>query len=117
MPHGDRTGPVGEGPMTGRGMGYCAGCDEPGFANPAPGFAGRGAGRGQGGRGFRHQFHATGLTGWQRATLGVQSWGRPGRGVAETTEDHRTRVLQNRVERLEAELARARDTLSRQQAD
>lgn len=32
MPRGDRTGPVGMGPMTGRGQGYCAGSQVPGFA-------------------------------------------------------------------------------------
>ncbi len=31
MPRGDRTGPSGMGPMTGRGMGYCAGFDRPGY--------------------------------------------------------------------------------------
>lgn len=52
MPKGDRTGPDGMGPMTGRQMGYCAGFDAPGYANA--GF-GRGFGRGRGlgrGRGF-----------------------------------------------------------------
>ncbi|MBN2461150.1 MAG: DUF5320 domain-containing protein [Candidatus Cloacimonetes bacterium] len=34
MPRGDRTGPDGFGPMTGRGAGYCAGYDRPGYANP-----------------------------------------------------------------------------------
>lgn len=34
MPRGDRTGPNGMGPMTGRGAGYCSGYDRPGFANP-----------------------------------------------------------------------------------
>ncbi|MCD6153487.1 MAG: DUF5320 domain-containing protein [Syntrophobacterales bacterium] len=37
MPWGDRTGPMGYGPMTGRGAGYCAGYQMPGFANPTPG--------------------------------------------------------------------------------
>ncbi|MBA7569646.1 hypothetical protein ES708_11387 [subsurface metagenome] len=37
MPGGDRTGPTGMGPMTGRGVGYCAGYQVPGFANPIPG--------------------------------------------------------------------------------
>ena len=54
MPRGDRTGPAGFGPMTGRGLGYCAGYGQPGFM--APGFGGgRGWGRGWGrgyGRGF-----------------------------------------------------------------
>jgi hypothetical protein len=47
MPWGNGTGPQGEGPMTGRGMGYCAGYSAPGFTNPAPR---RGLARG---RGFR----------------------------------------------------------------
>ena len=36
MPGGDGTGPQGLGPMTGRGAGYCAGFDTPGYANPVP---------------------------------------------------------------------------------
>ncbi len=60
MPRGDRTGPRGDGPMSGRGAGYCAGNDRPGFASSAfgGGFGrgmgqGRGFGRGAGyGRGF-----------------------------------------------------------------
>jgi len=43
MPRGDGTGPDGLGPMTGRGLGYCAGFNSPGFMNP--GFR-RGLGRG-----------------------------------------------------------------------
>ncbi len=45
MPRGDGTGPAGQGPMTGRGMGYCAGYNAPGFMNCRFGFAGRGFGR------------------------------------------------------------------------
>lgn len=48
MPRGDRTGPIGMGPMTGRMAGYCAGHAMPGHANPV---MGRGFGMG-GGRGF-----------------------------------------------------------------
>jgi len=65
MPRGDRTGPMGMGPMTGRAAGFCAGNAVPGYANPAPG-RGFGMGRGGRGRGFRHEFFATGLPGWQR---------------------------------------------------
>lgn len=51
MPFGDRTGPMGAGPMTGRAAGYCAGYDVPGYTNPLPG---RSYGWGMGGgRGFR----------------------------------------------------------------
>jgi len=54
MPRGDRTGPEGAGPMTGRGLGRCAGYDTPGYMNGGAGY-GRGAGHGFGrgyGRGF-----------------------------------------------------------------
>jgi len=52
MPYGDGTGPMGYGSMSGRGMGFCAGFDRPGYANIGPGF-GRGMGFGRGlGRGF-----------------------------------------------------------------
>ncbi len=70
MPGGDRTGPMGQGPMTGRAAGYCTGSPTPGYANPAPGsgFANWGRGfRGRGGRGWRNRFYATGLPGWARA--------------------------------------------------
>jgi hypothetical protein len=74
MPAGDRTGPRGMGPRSGRAAGYCAGFEMPGYANPVPdrGFGmgsgpGRGfGGRGGGGRGWRHMFHATGKPGWMR---------------------------------------------------
>ncbi|MBN2590729.1 MAG: DUF5320 domain-containing protein [Sedimentisphaerales bacterium] len=48
MPRGDRTGPAGMGPMTGRATGFCAGFQAPGFMNRGGGrgFGGRGAGRG-----------------------------------------------------------------------
>lgn len=36
MPRGDRTGPMGYGPMTGRAMGYCSGNPVPGFRYPDP---------------------------------------------------------------------------------
>lgn len=51
MPLGNRTGPEGMGPMTGRAAGFCAGYNSPGYANAAFG-GGRGFGRGRGyGRG------------------------------------------------------------------
>lgn len=73
MPGGDRTGPWGMGPMTGRGAGFCAGYPVPGYATPmwGRGFGmGFGRGRGMGGRGGwgrRNWFYATGVPGWQRA--------------------------------------------------
>ena len=68
MPGGDRTGPSGAGPMTGRAAGYCAGFPRPGHAQPAggAGFGGRGPGR-RARRGWRNRFFTTGLTAWQPA--------------------------------------------------
>jgi len=76
MPRGDKTGPAGVGPMTGRGAGYCVGAGVPGYMNPgvtpAAGFGyggGRGFGRGMGmggGRGRRNMYYATGMPGWAR---------------------------------------------------
>ena len=49
MPYGDRTGPDGLGPMTGRGAGYCAGYNTPGYLNPVGVRRGLGFGYGRGG--------------------------------------------------------------------
>ncbi|MFX0081179.1 MAG: DUF5320 domain-containing protein [Candidatus Hodarchaeota archaeon] len=57
MPSGDRTGPRGLGSMTGRGLGYCAGYDTPGYTK-GPGM-GRGWWRGRGmgyGRGWGRSY-------------------------------------------------------------
>ena len=66
MPRGDRTGPMGMGPMTGRGAGYCTGNPVPGYMNPTGGF-GRGFGGGGRGRGYRNMYYATGMPGWDRS--------------------------------------------------
>lgn len=56
MPQGDRTGPTGQGARTGRGIGFCAGNDSPGFMN---GGFGRGMRRGfNRGRGFEYRGRA-----------------------------------------------------------
>jgi hypothetical protein len=55
MPRSDRTGPNGDGPMTGKGMGYCSDNKEATFVNSGRGLrcgAGRNFGGGSG-RGFR----------------------------------------------------------------
>ncbi|MFA5713948.1 MAG: DUF5320 domain-containing protein, partial [Bacteroidales bacterium] len=55
MPQGDRTGPMGQGSKTGRGLGYCSSYDTPGYSREFREGAGRGFGRGGGGgagRGF-----------------------------------------------------------------
>jgi len=71
MPGGDRTGPMGMGPRTGRGAGYCSGSGMPGYANPGYGRAGlgfrRGGGRGMGRRFFRHFGYGAGAFGYPPA--------------------------------------------------
>lgn len=59
MPAGDKTGPEGKGPRTGRSMGYCSGYNSPGFTKGAPRrgrgrrfYKRRGPGFGRGNRNF-----------------------------------------------------------------
>ena len=77
MPRGNRTGPQGVGPMTGRAAGYCAGYDAPGYMQPNPGW---GFGMGDGGRGrgrrHRHLYFASGLPRWARQRP-MQDWDAP----------------------------------------
>ena len=65
MPGGDRTGPNGLGPRTGRAAGFCAGYQMPGYANPYVPRFGRGYGRGWG-RGFGRGFWGRGRGFWRR---------------------------------------------------
>ena len=74
MPFGDRTGPAGQGPRTGRGAGFCGGFGVPGFMNRGASQGLFGRGRGGAGRGWRNCFYATGLTGWQRGRGGRQAF-------------------------------------------
>jgi hypothetical protein len=71
MPRGDRTGPAGLGPMTGRGASFSAGYPVAGFMNPEWASGGGAPGWGRGGRGGgwrrRHGFLASGISSWQRA--------------------------------------------------
>ena len=62
MPGGDRTGPGGYGPRTGRGLGYCSEYSSPGFTRGAP----RGGGFDRGwGRGFGRGFWRRGKGFWR----------------------------------------------------
>ena len=115
MPGGDRTGPWGAGPMTGRAAGHCAGYGRPGFMNPQfgrghggygrwagahgggaygrggcdGGFGrgfGRGAGRGAGtGAGMGFGGGSRGWRHWYHAT-GLPRWARFGGAVPPAVE-------------------------------
>jgi hypothetical protein len=76
MPRGNGMGPMGQGPMTGRGMGWCRGASNAiGMPPKLPG-SGLGWDGGRGG-GWRHRYrgNATGLPGWQRAQAGGHRFG------------------------------------------
>ncbi len=111
MPRGDRTGPGGFGPMTGRGAGYCAGYAVPGYMNPGM-RGGMGYGRGRG-RGFG-RMHYWGGPGWGGPGYGAGAYGPGyapvyGPGYAPypagypTVEEERE-LLSRQVEALENEL-------------
>jgi hypothetical protein len=94
MPRGDRTGPMGAGPMTGRGAGYCAG-------NAAPGFAGGGGGAGRGrGMGFGRGFGRGG--GFGRGA----GWAAPFAGYAGTgpTPDQELSALKQQADAIQARI-------------
>lgn len=76
MPRGDRTGPSGMGPMTGRRMGHCAGYPSPGFTNS--------------GFGFRHGFG-------RRFT----QWGQP--AYIEPTKEQEIEMLKQEKKTIESE--------------
>ena len=79
MPGFDGTGPMGQGPMTGGGRGYCAmPVRGAGPYGGGRGYGGRGRG---GGRGWRHRYYATGVPGWMRAQAGGPAFGGPGYGA------------------------------------
>ena len=95
MPRGDGTGPLGQGPMTGRGLGYCAGYNMPGFANPEGYGNGRGMAWGRGGGGGRGLAFRRGRGGFFPGFAGVV----PPAAVNEET------VLKSQVTALEQQLA------------
>ena len=113
MPRGDRTGPMGYGPMTGRGLGYCAGYASPGYTKPGFGYRGFGGGWGRGwgrgyGRGFgrgrgwgwRHHPYAWGAPAWPAWDWGA---GVPAPDVAPTPEQE-MEYLQAEAEALKEQL-------------
>ena len=101
MPRGDRTGPDGMGPMTGRGMGYCAGYAAPGYMS-----GGYGMGRGRGGvgrgRGYRRMQTMPVQPMWEYAGYPA---GQPYPAVDEKE------ALKHQADYLEKQLSAVRDRL------
>ncbi|NOZ12296.1 MAG: DUF5320 domain-containing protein [Acidobacteria bacterium] len=106
MPYGDHSGPMGYGPRTGRGMGFCNGYDAPGAVNGGRmgGGFGRGFARGMGrgmGRGF----------GFHRGFAPV--WGAP---VSVPAVDEK-QFLENEVDALSRQLEAVKSRLAQLQND
>ncbi|ABA88096.1 hypothetical protein Pcar_0840 [Syntrophotalea carbinolica DSM 2380] len=94
MPGGDRTGPQGYGPLTGRRMGVCAGYD-------MPNAAGLGRGRG-GGRGLAMR---RGCGGWGFPAVA------PAAPVVPVAQASDTNVLKGQIDTLERSLAALKQQL------
>lgn len=102
MPFGDRTGPLGQGPMTGRGLGYCSGYNQPGYGYPGWGRGWFGRGRGWSGRG----------RGWGRVDYGYPAWGDWGYyPPAQPTAKEEMQMLREEAEILRKELADIESTI------
>jgi hypothetical protein len=112
MPAGDRTGPRGMGPRSGRAAGYCAGFEMPGYANPGPGRGfgmgfGRGpgfVGRGGGGRGWRNMFYTTGRPGWMRFGRYAATYREPDTNLEKEALKNEAEVLQSELDSIKKRL-------------
>lgn len=104
MPGGDRTGPMGYGPMTGRSAGFCAGYNRPGYTHPG---YGRGMGRGFG-RGFGRGM-GRGM-GWGYGRF--MGWGPVNYLPANQPYDNESDYLKAHAEMLEQELNQIKQRMS-----
>lgn len=105
MPRGDKTGPFGEGPKTGRQMGYCTGYDSHGFANMQTKW--RGIGRGSG-RGF-----CRGPGGGFGRGIGPGSRHGYGRDCGAVPDVSEKTLIENEIRVLKDQLASLEDRLSK----
>ena len=104
MPGGDRKGPEGYGPRTGRSLGYCAGYESPGFTKGIP--RGRGLGRGWG-RGLGQGFWGRGRVFWRRGYYPEPYYGSDAlytEPIPESNKEHEKAYLEDMVKGLEEEL-------------
>ena len=100
MPRGDRTGPYGEGPKTGRGMGYCTGNEHPGFANTHPNWGGGFGRRIRGGYGAGFGF---------RQGYGNVSPGNIADVSEKTLIENEIRILKDQLSALEDRLSKTKE--------
>jgi hypothetical protein len=102
MPGGNGTGPLGIGGHSGRGAGFCAGFEMPGYMNPGAGF-GCGFNRGSG-RGFG------------RLCRTVGSWW-PGGAYQGLTAGVESEMLEDRIRYMEQDLDKSKKRLAELQKE
>ena len=102
MPRGDRSGPSGEGPNTGRGMGYCTGNTHPDYMNS---LSGRGGGYGRGFHGGPGFGRGAGLR--FRGGFGSYSPGNTSDVSEKTLIENEIRILKDQLSGLEDRLSNA----------
>ncbi len=107
MPGGDRTGPRGLGSMTGRGLGYCAGYDSPGYTKGFGMGFGQGWGRARGvGRGLGRGVGYGRGRGWSyRSPIYTPVYtSYPSGNIPKITPENQLTMLQQEKEYLETDL-------------
>lgn len=106
MPAGNGRGPMGAGPMTGRGTGFCAGYSAPGYVNPVRGCGYSGFGRG-GGRGRRNQSYAADMIFRGRGLRNCRMANYAGADYAssEYSAEHELMIMKEQSEFMQKELA------------
>jgi hypothetical protein len=116
MPGFDGTGPLGLGPMTGRGRGYCIvplGNLPGAFSYPVKGnflrYGRLGRGFGRGGFGYRNWFWATGLPGWMRTSYSYPALG----GWVDVSEEEDVEMLEEQAKMLRQELEEIQNKITK----
>jgi len=108
MPAGNGRGPMGLGPMTGRGLGYCSGGVAPGYGNLA---ARRGYGMSQG-RGLRGGWRY-----WQGGGAGRMNWGGYVPYAQGASPELERQSLKSQADMLQSELQRIQQRLADLEAE
>jgi hypothetical protein len=93
MPRGDRMGPMGVGPRTGRGTGFCNGYNNPGFTN----------------QGFGRGFFKSGSGSGFGKGRGRMFWSNLQNPVQQHSKDQEKQILENELKQLETEENEIRD--------
>ena len=108
MPAGNGRGPMGLGPMTGRGLGYCSGKVAPGYGNLAP-MRGYGMFQGRGRRG--------GWRYWQGGGAGRMNWGGYASNAQGASSELERQSLKSQADLLQSELQRIQQRLADLEAE